>query len=305
MNYVLPKKFTLSHIIRKLMKLRLSFFSACVMLLLAGAFFTSCTQTDTPPETLYDSFQDVNGLTVGTTYQFSVQGTSTATAITGVSSYKSGTVRVFYHHPASDTVVTVKSSAPGSLTSIAWKPAVGSAVLRVYETADLTGGHFSGLVLGPTPMTMSVGNAAAATSVDMVLATDNTLPLPSISLIAPTVTGSMITGSTRETRFSTSGVIIKGGLAMHSLNADFSSQVSATRNYYDITSATHDGSSEIVYVKTADNNYSRIEIVPQPAKDFGTPPVNGQYLWGDTGGTNSRRFVDVIVTYQPTVGIGN
>lgn len=276
------------------------------MLLLAGAFFTSCTQTDSPPETntkYTDTYADVSGLTDGQKYQFSVTSSNTNTAISGVSSYKSGTVRVFWTRAAGDSSkVTVSSSSPGSLTFIEWAPATSGGIFRLYETADLTAGHPSGLVLGPTPMVLSVGDANAATMIDAVLATDNTIATPFISLVAPNVAGSQVTGSNRSTRFSTTASAVNGGLAMQSLNADFASQVSATRNYFDITPTTHNGSSEIVYAKTIDNHYSRIEIIPQATSTFGG--VSGNFLWGD-GGTPSRRFIDVNVTYQPTAGLGN
>ena len=97
------------------MKLRSSFLSISAMLLIAGAIFTSCTQTDTPGGTVSrgtpvlsiagSTTLDVTGLSDNQLYEFTVVGTTSGATITGFSSYANSTIKVFWTRGSGDVGV--------------------------------------------------------------------------------------------------------------------------------------------------------------------------------------------------------
>ncbi len=280
------------------MKLRLSFFSICAMLLVAGALFTSCTQTDTPGTGTggyHDTYADIS-VTPGTTYVFNISGGSANSVITGVSAYNTGVVRVYWSRAASDSAKITPTATPGSTGSgIVWAGVTGGGLFRVYETADVDASHPSGLILGPTPHTASL-TGAEKSKIDLVLQTDNTIGTPFLSLVSADLNAT----NTRSAKFGFTSptTYFKGGLAAQSFSSGDLSAVIGANNFFDITALHSDSASAVIVVRTADNNYSRVEIVPQSTSTFGG--VSGHFLWGDTGGASSRRFIDVNVTYNPT-----
>jgi hypothetical protein len=294
------------------MKLRLLSFSLGALLLAAGAFITGCTQTDTPgtgSSNYTDTYGDISGLTVGQTYQFGISGGNSGTMITGVSSYSgtatSGTVRVFWSRASGDSnritpTATVGSTAGSNI--IVWAPASSSGTFRLYETADPSSSHPSGLVLGTTAHTASISGAEAS-NLDLVLGTDASQPTtqPGLSLVSPDDGRSLIPVgvSVKSTDFASSADIVKGGLPMDKLSSSITFSASGS---YDISSAFRDSSSAIIAVRTQDGHYARVEIVPQAASTT-FQGNTGHFLWGDTGGLPSYRFVDLNVTYQPTANL--
>ncbi|MDP4221500.1 MAG: hypothetical protein Q8916_08505 [Bacteroidota bacterium] len=293
------------------MKLRLSFFALGATLLLAGTLLTGCTQTTTPTTTdnrskvvssSTDTYIDVTGLSDNQLYEFTVAGSSSSTALTGFSSYQNGTIRVFWTRGAGDASADTVyyRTATGSTASAGyhlWATAIRStSTLRVFETADPT--DPSGLILGPTAKTTSISGSDKM-SIDLVLATVNNTPpgYPFLSLQAADVIGGVGVGAKADTVSNPRQVL--GGLAMdQSLTGTFTK--GTFPRYVDLVSNIHD-ISYVFDVRTYDDHAARVEIVPQAA----LTTVNGtagHYLWGDTGGTPSYRYIDVNVTYQPTVG---
>jgi hypothetical protein len=288
-----------------LMKLRLSVFQLSAMLLLTGAFFSGCTQTNSPTtsgQTYSDTFRDVDNLSPNQLYAFSVSGGSSGTVITAVSAYKTGTVRVFWTRASGDSsnvsvnAQTVSSPTPIS-GSIIWAPIYLTSMVRVYETADSSSSQPSGLVLGQTSHAASI-SGSEKDNIDLVLATDNSLKqIPFLSLIAADVQGSGINGG-KATDIGNNAYQTKAGLVGNKFTTDIAGLVptqSGNRiNSFDIPGNISDSSSIILLMRTSDGHYARVEIIPQPA-------VGGNnYLWGDTnpGGKPSYRFIDVNVTYQ-------
>jgi len=281
------------------MKLRL--FSLSVALLFAAsALFTSCTQTDQPGTATgyHEGYQDISGLTVGQTYKFGISGGASGGHITGVSSYATGFVRVFYTRAAGDSAqITVTQNSTAS-DAITWAPATGSSKLRLYESAAPSSVGPSGLILGPTASTTSISGGSNA---DLVLQTNNNITFPFLTI----TTGKAMGINSRDADFGIpANAKIKGGLAMQQNSAALSSVISNNPpNFMDIdqnATLIFDSSSFVFVVhELSDNHWARVEVAPQEA----VTTVNsnsGHYLWGDTGGANSYRFIDVYVTYDPT-----
>jgi hypothetical protein len=296
-----PNDTTFHLFLLKIMKLRLLSLALCAMLAL-GALITSCTNTTTPGTTTqgyHDSSADVVGLNNGTTYQFNITGGASGTKIKGVSSWTNGTVRVFWSRAAGDSnqiTVVQNSTTPDAIT---WAPASRTTgpnpdgTFRIYETADAATGHPSGLILGPITSTLSVGDVSAATTIDLVLATDTSRLPPSLVLVSADDSRSLIKGTPRVADFGQVD-FVTGGLAMDYLNAsliNIPSGASSAGSFIIPTGTS--GRSAVVPIRTADNQYARVEIIPQAS--------NSNALWGNTGvvGTPSNRYyIDVNVTYQ-------
>jgi hypothetical protein len=195
---------------------------------------------------------------------------------------------------SANVLYTIKVASTGGRTAgIEWATATRSGMLTLYETFDNTAGHFSGLILGPTPRTAST-EGPDSLLIDVVLATDNSVPkVPFLSLQGANVVGSGIpTG--RSCYFANNVFSVKGGLNNDYYTTSFASQIT-NKKYYDEFGDAPDSSSIIIGVVTEDNHYARIEVVPQ---------TNGK-VWKDvpiTGG--SARAIDVIVSYQPLTGKG-
>jgi hypothetical protein len=287
------------------MKQRLTFLSICAALLFAGAFFTSCTSTTTPPTTTTtaytDTYADVTGLSDGHQYSFSVTSSNAGTVISGVSSYANGIVRVFWNRAVGDSSqVTVNHVDGGSssATSIVWAPADFTSAVRLWETSDPNASHPSGLILGATSTSTSVSGSSKQ-DIDLVLATDAsvTAVFPFLKLEAADQTS---ISNARATDLSQVAYQVKGGLAMNHFNSDLSGIIPTGSNSVGFFSfsdwATIVDTSIIIPVLTADNHFARVEIIPQSTSPF--------KVWGDTdpGQSDSKRFIDVNVTYQTHPG---
>lgn len=285
------------------MKLRLSFLPICAMLLLAGAFFTGCTQTNTPGTTnnkFTDTWRDMPGLTDGQTYQFSVTGASASTYITGVSSWTSGTVRVFWNRASGDTTDVKVNTSGTTSPSISWAPAVGTSRLHIFETSAPASVGPSGLILG-NPSTTALTSGSNKGNIDLVLATTPAAqPFPNLQLQA--ADQGAVSGG-KATELGTNPINVKGGLAMdHYGSGDLGGLIPSTNSigFYDFKdwATITDSSSIVVLVRTADNHYARVEVIPQPVVTGKT----GNYLWGDDA-ASGKRFIDVNVSYQTTAGL--
>ncbi|MEI8134898.1 MAG: hypothetical protein WCH46_07435 [bacterium] len=286
------------------MKLRGFSLSLCAILIVSAALLSSCTQTDTPGTgtAFTDTYADVSGLTVGQTYKFNITGGAAGTKIAGVSAYATGTVRVFWTRASGDSSqITVVTNSTAS-DAISWAAVTGSATIRLYESADLDPTHASGLVLSGAsgPHSASISGAEKA-NIDLVLHTEPAIALPQLSLVS--AKDGIASGNTRNSAFGFTSptAYFRGGLSAQIFGAgDLSTIVNASNNFADITATHSDSASLVLVVKTQDNNYARIEVVAQAAKTtFGG--VSGHFLWGDTGGATSFRYIDVKVTYNPTV----
>ena len=299
------------------MKLRLSFLSVCTVLFFAGALFTSCTQTNTPGTTddrskvvssSTDTFLDVTGLSDNQLYEFTVAGSTSTTVIAGFSSYTNGTIRVFWTRGSGDAGAdTIYYKKPAGTTADAgyklWATSDmtngpnADGTFRIYETADATSGHSSGLILGPVTSTLSVSDASAAAKIDLVLATDNSLSAPRLVLVSSDDNRSLISGTPRSADFGSTD-IVTGGVALDYLSTDITGIAHPGAGSW-VIPAANAGKSAVIPVRTADNHYARVEIIPQSG--------NGTLLFGNTGipGTSTNRyFIDVHVVYQPSVGWG-
>jgi hypothetical protein len=305
------------------MKLRLLSFSLSALILTAGALFTSCTQTNTPATTTTDdrskvissstdTYTDVSALSDTSLYEFTVAGSTSATVLTGFSSYTNGTIRVFWTRGSgdagADTVYYKK--ATGTTADAGYKlwatadETTGpnsDGTFRIYETSDPASGHPSGLILGPTTSTLSVGDASAAVRIDVVLATDNSAGsvAPHLALVSADDNRSLITGTPRAADFGSTD-LITGGIDLDFLSTDITGIPSGPTSAGSwAIPANNLGKSAVVPIRTADNHYARVEIIPQTG--------NGGLLFGNTGipGTPTNKyFVDVKVVYQQKAGWG-
>jgi hypothetical protein len=185
----------------------------------------------------------------------------------------------------------------GRTGPVVWMTAVrfGSEAtpLRIWETADNTPGHFSGLILSTGVPTSIL--AANKNDIDVVLAIDNSLPAPGLALQGADVQGSG--GLNRKTRFGNNYYIVAAGLNGDYYTTSFASEIKNSSdpsavNFVPIPPAASD--PIIILTRTADNNYARIEVVKQS---------NG-LLWGEDATAAKNRFIDVVVSYQTTNNVG-
>jgi hypothetical protein len=178
------------------------------------------------------------------------------------------------------------ASTDGRSEPIEWATATRSEMLTLYETTDKTAGHFSGLILGPTAKVASPAGAEK-NQIDLVLATDTDLPSPSLSLQGADVVGSGIPGG-RASRIGELFFPNQGGLDQDFYFASIAELFSKI-NALPIQSEP--SPPLIVLIKTADDHFARIAIMPQ----------SDGLLWKYVG---SYRAIDVIVSYQTLVGVG-
>lgn len=171
--------------------------------------------------------------------------------------------------------------------------------IRIYETADNTNGHFSGLVLNTANPHAASTVGGEANSIDFVLAsTKNVMqncPPPCLSLASPSVTRYTGINLGRFTTFGNTASLIPGGLDNDFYSAPISINTLDSITTYDIYDSTRSGSVVIPFL-TADNHYGRLEIMQQPQnqgnKLYGTDPATGFY------------YIDVRVSYQSELGQG-
>ncbi len=291
------------------MKLRTTVLAFAALLIGASTFMVGCTTEDTPTgggtdnrSKLLSSTSDVRmnipGLTTDQLYTFSVSNGSYTTKIKGVAAKDSASINVFWtRDPLDNGVDTVfyqaVSSPSSAANTITWATASYTAGLTLYESADNTAGHNSGLILG-IPSKTSTISGTAGLGVDLILATDNTIPLPQLEIRSP---DAQLTGA-RTTYLSNGAYIVGGGANNNFFSSDITSQIDFVSpvNVYDIPAAGGVGSdSSAIILVRAQGHFARIEIVRDP--------VTGK-LWRDTGGASSTRYIVVNVFYQTTTGWG-
>lgn len=307
------------------MKLRTQILSLAGAAILGSALLAGCTSTSTGPTTTDNRTKVVSlsgetkhvvtGLLSGHMYVFSVTGSYPTTKISAANSASNSAVTVFWTRDPSDNgadtinymeVTSETSTDPvTSAPALTWAPAMVSGTYTLYETADNTNGHYSGLIFSDSgARTASVLSPTDAGKLDLVLITDNSLPgLPYLSVVAPAVNGTGITGG-RETYFGIP-YQVKGGMTNQKFSTSIVAEIAKSgANFFDawdIPNGNFADSSIILVMATADNHYARVEIVPQA--DPGHP---GQtLLWKDVSTpSGSRRAIVVNVSYQATAGWG-
>ena len=290
------------------MKLRTTVLAFAALLIGASTFMVGCTTEDTVgggtdtrtklPSSSTAVKMTVTGLATNQLYTFSVSSGNYTTKIKGVAANDAASINVFWTRDpldmGVDTVFYALATTPSTVANtITWATAAKTTSLNLYESVDLTPGHNSGLVLGTTSTTASISGTSGL-GVDLILVTDNTIPLPQIELRSP---DAHLTGA-RTTYFSNGAYIVGGGATNNYFTTDITSQVNivAPVNYYDIPASGIVGSdSSAIILVSAQGHFARIEIVRDP--------ITGK-LWRDTGGTSSKRYIVVNVFYQPTTGWG-
>ncbi len=290
------------------MKLRTTVLAFAALLIGASTFMVGCTTEDTVgggtdtrtklPSSSTAVKMTVTGLTSNQLYTFSVSSGNYTTKIKGVAANDAASINVFWTRDPLDTGVDTVfyeavSAASTAANTITWATAAKTASLNLYESADLTPGHNSGLILGTTSTTGSISGTSGL-GVDLILATDNTIPLPQLELRSP---DAQLTNA-RTTYFSNGAYMVGGGATNNYFTTNITSQINIVSpvNLYDIPAAGAVGSdSSAIILVSAQGHFARIEIVRDPA--------TGK-LWRDTGGASSKRYIVVNVFYQPTTGWG-
>lgn len=291
------------------MKIRNSLF--LIAALVAGLYMTGCTEEDGTPTGSAPTGVEVTSMANNT---FGVRwtrasgdvgvnkiiatpsGGGTATEVTTTSTATSGTITV----PAAGRYnIMVQSSDGNNSTAVEWATAVRygteAAPLRLWETADNTPGHPSGLILSTgTPTSILAGNKL---DIDVILMSDPLLPsLPYLSFQGADVNGSG--GLTRATRFGNTYYVVAAGLDGDYYSSSFAGEIKAVSdptavNYFAIPQLA--SNPIILLARTADGHYARIEIVKQPTTGL---------LWGEDSTPQHNRFIDVVVSYQTIADLG-
>src|SRR5688572_22808885 len=191
--------------------------------LVSGLYFSGCTEEDgtptgNPPTAVQVTGMGGNpgGYTFGVRWTRAsndvgankivatpVAGSAAATEVVTSSTATSGTITV----PTSGKyTITVQASDGSNSAGVEWATTTRSNKLTIYETADNTPDHGSGLILGTPGETGATAEVVSitgpkASQVDLVLATDNSLPAPGpyLALQGADVAGSGIPGG-RATR---------------------------------------------------------------------------------------------------------
>lgn len=291
------------------MKLRTTVLAFAALLIGASTFMVGCTTedtvgggTDTRTKLTSSSTavkMTVTGLTTNQLYTFSVSNGNYTTKIKGVASNDSSSINVFWTRDPLDTGVdTVFYEAVSTVSSaantITWATAIKAGPFNLYETADVTSGHNSGLILNGTSTGTASISGSSGLTVDLVLATNNSIPLPQLQLVSP---DAFVGAGARTTYFANSIVQVAGGAANDYYTSSINTLIDSisTMSGYDIPATGVAGSdiSNILLVK-AHGNYARVEIVRDPA--------TGK-LWRDDV-SSGKRYVIVNVYYQPTAGWG-
>jgi hypothetical protein len=199
-------------------------------------------------------------------------------------------------------VITVHSAA-GVSSSVTWAPAIRTQTVRLYETADNAGGHFSGLVLngndiGQGPSAAAVSTADAAPnhlSADVVFASDQSNTNSFLTIVSPAVTSISGIEAGKYSKFSSPYQDPVAGRATGmdqiyytgDLRTTIATSGTSIVNAIELTTTTNE--NPLVFnVLTADNHFARVEVMPQPS--------NGGRLYAGSAGQN---YIDVMVSYQP------
>jgi hypothetical protein len=194
--------------------------------------------------------------------------------------------------------ISVHSKAGVSSNTVTWAPATRTQTVRLYETADNSGGHYSGLVLngneiGQGPNAVAVSTADAAPnhlSTDIVFASDQTNTNSFLTIVSPAVTSISGVESGKYTKFS-NPIQIAGGMDNIYYTGDLRTTIATSGtsivNAIELTTTTNQ--QPLVFnVLTADNHFARVEVQPQPS--------NAGRLYAGAAGQN---YIDVKVSYQP------
>jgi hypothetical protein len=280
--------------------------SGLVLAGLASVTISSCTSSTSPgtTNTVQDNVSaqshDANSIDVSWTRASGDTGPDTVVATIG------GTVAnsVIVASPGNTAVVgglsegllysiSVHSTSGTSATPVLWMTARRSTTIRLYETADNTPGHFSGLDLA-NMKAVSVSGGANIGVTDFVLASWPTADVASgLSLEAADAQRSGFSSGGRASIVDGSVYYVSGGIDNLYFTGNLRSLIDTVAttefNSFDLPiDDGHSGQSAILLVRTADDHFALIQIVPQ---------ANGQ-LYGGTPGTN---YIDVVVSYQNTV----
>jgi hypothetical protein len=196
------------------------------------------------------------------------------------------------------TVYTVIiASAGGRTAGTPWMTAVQTMGLQLYEFSSA---NASGLQLNGTDGQATVISASKANagSMDFFLDdfqnNDSILSLSQISFEgAEFLNGDGVTW--RNSFFDPNSLYVPGGLANYYTPTDFTAQIDSINNpseqgnEYDIPSDAIYGTkgSRILLCETADGNFAKIEIVPDP---------NTGMLYSGSG---LDKYITVNVSYQP------
>lgn len=208
----------------------------------------------------------------------------------------------------------------GSETSakVTWAPATRwpseanpSATVRLFETAAPINVGPSGLIIDETGMRAVSTEGNEQTRIDLVLATQDPARVARdtiVSLVSPSISSESGIPGGRKTAFADKIFYVTGGLDNDYYTVALSTLVHPSqdlaRNALDIVkmATNHEGynKSLILVLRTQDNHYARVEVLPQPA---GSPRA-GQHYGIETITGNEYKFVDVRASYQLTTGLG-
>lgn len=188
----------------------------------------------------------------------------------------------------------------GVSNSIQWAPAFRTETFRLWETAAPIAVGASGVVFN-NDGTFNVVSTESADSVnvDLVLATENNAGSDVfVALVSPSVTSRSGIQDGNSTVFADSVYLVSnaGGSA---LDNDFYtgplSNLMSTANGQNLNRRTGTAISTndavIAIIRTEDNHYARIEIIPQS---------NGQLYGADA---NGYKFTDIRMSFQTAQGV--
>jgi hypothetical protein len=180
-----------------------------------------------------------------------------------------------------------------SMDSVEWSPAKRTDAVTIYETADNTPGHASGLQLG-SGTTVSDARAISIAGTeklltDLVLASDPSPGVPShLWLQSADVVGSGLGSAGRMSDFS--DPVLQFPMDSIYYQAEFRNTISQSPRVNAFQIPLTSTSPVSFNVLTADNHYARVEILLQP----------GNKLYAGTPGQNS---IQVRVNYQPALDL--
>lgn len=212
--------------------------------------------------------------------------------------------------PNTNYVFSVNNAAGTSAGTITWAGAMRwpseanpDATVQLWETADPSPNHPSGLIIDGTGISAISTESADSASIDMVLAWNDPTTAPGnqgvpVSLVSPGITGSGIIVNKR-TYFGNAAYNVAGGLDNDYYTAPVTSLITTGNGgITGVDLAPRAAGSEalntslIVPFLTEDGHYGRIELVPDP--------VTGQ-VYTSVAGIES---IKVRVSYQTQANTG-
>ena len=182
--------------------------------------------------------------------------------------------------------------AGGASSEIVWATADRYTSIRLYETADPNTSHPNGLCL--TPGNVTAYSVAASKpfqdSIDIVFATDPTVPGTFITLESAGVTGSGVPFGKRSVAVADASYLIKGGLDSDYYSSDFSGLFIKGYQAVDFSGPAAakqiGGGDFVIDILTSSGHYARLSIQRQ---------ADG-YLFTTDG--SGRHAIDVVVSLQ-------